>query len=693
MHSRGKRRLPMSDYLKKRFPAFQLKPGRTGKAPSRLLAAFLCLSVFVVLRLLNPLPLERLRDSSIGFLIESSNNFLGDAAPASTPDTVIVDIDDLTVNSYGKWPLPRSEITRMVQAINLAKPAAVGCACVFLGESEGVDAEFDRKLADSFHDGNVVLGIAEQRASPARGQVPSVGRISRPVVSFDNPDEIHDVPEFASITPVSTLFSRAAGGVGFLALQLSHEGIPRRLPTVVLNGNRLIPSLPIEMLRIGAKADGIAVRSDAYGVQSVIVGKRTIATDSNGVVWFRVASDRPIERFSAGEIMSGRADLSSIAGKYVLIGSSATGLSSDYVSPDGSLLPGIDALAFSLKALLEGTTLNYPASSLLYEILIGIGVIVFAFVSDKFFRAPLFIGLGIGVFIALWGLPLAYLHFAHRIVDPGLPALSLALVYTGLLYERFQQARTAARVEISEKEQQVTELRQESAQAAMAAANPRLSAVLTHELRQPLAAAQNYLGAIKRLSGGEQAQNEKLAAYAAEASRQIASMSEIMQEMADIVRGEFTMNLEKEIDAIVADTVTAAVLARQDDVVVVDKLPESLPAVNANRRQIEQLVSNLTRNAMEAPRNQKQLTITIAARVLDNEWIEFSIGDDAAGIPEGDREKIFNRYVSSKPGGSGIGLALCRTIVEAHGGKLWLTSSTRPGASGTTFYFTLRRAA
>jgi signal transduction histidine kinase len=685
----------MSVEPKKKFFAFRSKSGWTGKAPSRLLAALLCLAVFVILRLLNPLPFERLRDSSIGFLIETSSNFLDDDAPASIPDTVIVDIDDLTVNSYGKWPLPRSEITRMMQAINQAKPAVIGCACVFLGESEGTDAAFDRALADSFRDGNVVLGIAEQRTTLTRGATQNAGRIGRPVVSFDNPDEIHDVPEFASITPVSPLFSRAAGGVGFLALQLSHEGIPRRLPTVVLNGNRLIPSLPLEMLRIGENADGVAVHSGEYGVQSVIVGKRTISTDSNGVVWFRVDSDKPVERFSAGDIMTGRADLSSMAGKYVLIGSTATGLSSDYVSPDGSLLPGLDALAFSLKALIENTTLNYPPSSLLYEILIGLGVISLAFISDKFMRAPAFISLGIAVFLALWGLPLAYLHVTHRIVDPGLSMLALALVYTGLLYERFQQARTAARVEISEKDQQVTDLRQESAQAVMAAANPRLSAVLTHELRQPLAAAQNYLGAIKRLSNSDQApQNEKLVAYATEASRQIASMSEIMQEMADIVRGEFTMNLESDVGAIVADATTATVSAKkEDDIIVVDAIAENLPVVTVNRRQLEQLVSNLVRNAIEAPRNQTALTITVGARVLDHEWIEVSIADNAAGIPEADREKIFNRYVSSKPGGSGIGLALCRTIADAHGGKLWLTSSTKPGASGTTFRFTLRRAA
>lgn len=683
----------MPGILQKRHFTFRPKSGSAGKIASLVLIGLLCLATYLVLRLTNPLPLERLRDSSIGLLLGFSNNFFAENAPASSPQVVIVDIDDPTVNNYGKWPLPRSEITRLMEAVNKASPAAIGCACVFLGESEGIDKDFDLKLAQSFRDGSVVLGVAEQRASPAQAG-DNAWKIARPHVSFDNAAEIHDLPEFASITPVSNMFSKAAAGVGFLALQLSHEGIPRRLPTVVLYRNQLIPSLPMEMLRVGEKADAIFVRSGKFGIRSVSVGGRTIATDSDGVVWFRVHSDKPLMRISAGDILTGHADLSAIAGKYVLIGSTATGLSSDYVSPDGSLLPGLNALAFSLKALLQGSTLDYPPSSLLFEMAIGLLIVVFAFATDRLFKAPVFAALGIAVFAGLWALSLAYLHSENRIVDPGYPSLFLTLLYAGLLFGKFQSARLAAREEISEKEQEVTELRQETAQAAIAAANPRLSAVLTHELRQPLAAAQNYLGAIKRLSNVEQtSQNDKLAAYAAEASRQIASMSEIMHEMADIVRGEFTMNQEKEIGVIVADAVAAAISAKGDAVRVVSKIPGNLPTVVVNRRQIEQLVSNLARNAIEAPRGQKPLTLTVAARTLDADRIEVSIADNAAGIPEADQEKIFDKYVSSKPGGSGIGLALCRTIVEAHGGKIWFTSSTKPGASGTTFYFTLRRAA
>ena len=331
---------------------FRRTLGATGRTPSRLAIILLCLASYAVLRLVNPLPLERLRDSSIGFLIEFSNNFLTKEASPPPADVVIVDIDDVTVNNYGKWPLPRSEITRLLDAIDQARPATIGCACVFLGESESADADFDRKLALSFHNGRVVLGVAEQRSAASRSALNADWNLSRPVVSLGDPNDIRDIPAFTNVTPVNNIFSQVAGGVGFLALQLSHEGIPRRLPTIVLYGNQLIPSLPVEMLRVGSNEEAMNVKGGRFGVTSITVGNRSIPTDSNGAVWFRLHSDKPLIKLSAGDVLAGRADLSDLAGQYVLIGSTATGLSSDYVAADGSLLPGLDALAFSLNGLL-----------------------------------------------------------------------------------------------------------------------------------------------------------------------------------------------------------------------------------------------------------------------------------------------------------------------------------------------------
>lgn len=183
---------------------------------------------------------------------------------------------------------------------------------------------------------------------------------------------------------------------------------------------------------------------------------------------------------------------------------------------------------------------------------------------------------------------------------------------------------------------------------------------------------------------------DKLANYADEASRQISSMSDLMNELADVVRGDLTLQTESHPENIVSESVAATVASfEEEDIQVTHYLTASLPPVLLNQRQIEQVISNLVRNAIEAPRRRKKLNLVITLRVPEANFVEVSIADDADGIPETERHRIFSRFVSSKTGGSGIGLALCRDIVEAHGGKIWFDS--KPGA-GTTFFFTLRRA-
>jgi hypothetical protein len=147
---------------------------------------------------------------------------------------------------------------------------------------------------------------------------------------------------------------------------------------------------------------------------------------------------------------------------------------------------------------------------------------------------------------------------------------------------------------------------------------------------------------------------------------------------------------EAHFEDVVSEAVSSTVSSfEEEDIHVSHSSMPVVPPVLLNRKQIQQVISNLVRNAVEAPRPRKQLKLAIAMRAPDADTIEVSIADDANGIPDSDHHRIFSRFVSSKKGGSGIGLALCRDIVEAHGGKIWFEST--PGV-GTTFFFTLRRA-
>jgi signal transduction histidine kinase len=157
------------------------------------------------------------------------------------------------------------------------------------------------------------------------------------------------------------------------------------------------------------------------------------------------------------------------------------------------------------------------------------------------------------------------------------------------------------------------------------------------------------------------------------------------------VQREVTQSRETDFGRIVTEAVKGALDTSPDiaaGVGVNEKIPSFVPPVIVNTPQIEQVVRNLVKNALEAPRTSAPLEIDVSISGGE-EFVEVAIRDNAAGIPDAQREEVFTPYVSTKPGGSGIGLALCRDIVEAHGGRLWFDSV--PGR-GTVFHFTVPRA-
>jgi len=110
--------------------------------------------------------------------------------------------------------------------------------------------------------------------------------------------------------------------------------------------------------------------------------------------------------------------------------------------------------------------------------------------------------------------------------------------------------------------------------------------------------------------------------------------------------------------------------------------------VFADRVQIQQVIVNLVRNGLESLRNESERLITVTTKIRP-ETVEFIVHDCGAGLDPDVAERLFQAFVSTKRDGLGMGLSICRTIVEAHGGRIWATS---PG-SGARFHFTLCRKA
>lgn len=230
--------------------------------------------------------------------------------------------------------------------------------------------------------------------------------------------------------------------------------------------------------------------------------------------------------------------------------------------------------------------------------------------------------------------------------------------------------------------------RAELAHIARVSTMGEIATGLAHELNQPLTAISNYAESCARaLAAGPLAADEKLLGWidristnthrAAEMIRRLRSFTRKSQPKRSTIEiGEL---VDEVIDLIEAETRLQSVRVRwqsgQRDFVTVDRI------------QVQQVLVNLLRNAYEAmaANDPAQRIVTIRA-VKCGKWLELSVEDLGEGISPDDLERVFEAFFTSKADGVGIGLAISRSIVEDHGGRLWVTPNAQ---RGVTFHFTL----
>ena len=114
-------------------------------------------------------------------------------------------------------------------------------------------------------------------------------------------------------------------------------------------------------------------------------------------------------------------------------------------------------------------------------------------------------------------------------------------------------------------------------------------------------------------------------------------------------------------------------------------LEYSLPMAAADRVQLQQVLMNLMLNGIEAM-GETGGVLTVKSQLSDDRQIQISVNDTGPGLPPGKADQLFEPFFTMKPQGSGMGLAICKSIVESHGGRLWATAND---GRGTTFHFTL----
>lgn len=215
----------------------------------------------------------------------------------------------------------------------------------------------------------------------------------------------------------------------------------------------------------------------------------------------------------------------------------------------------------------------------------------------------------------------------------------------------------------------------------------RMASTLAHEINQPLTAIANYVQAGRQLlASGRADLLPRVSDAIAKAGEQAARAGAIIQRLRGFVaRGENETRPE-DLTALVEEAAALALVgAREYGIRVHLVLATDLPPVLVDRVQVQQVVLNLVRNAVEVlqPCPKREITVATAAR---GEFAEVTIEDSGPGIAAEIRDQIFSPFVSTKEDGMGLGLSICREIVERHGGQIDVSSS--PG-QGTRFRFTL----
>ncbi|HET8997447.1 MAG TPA: PAS domain S-box protein [Acetobacteraceae bacterium] len=213
----------------------------------------------------------------------------------------------------------------------------------------------------------------------------------------------------------------------------------------------------------------------------------------------------------------------------------------------------------------------------------------------------------------------------------------------------------------------------------------QLVSSLVHEVNQPLTAIGNYTQAIQRLLAAGNAERVPLALE--KIVEQTERAYQIIQRLRDFVRkGQSQRRAERLGETIQEAIALAAIGPAARGATIRTEVAPGVDRVEIDRIQIEQVLFNLLRNALEAMQGQPRREVLVRAQPAADGMVEVAVADSGPGLPDTVRQKLFQPFVTTKAAGMGVGLSVCKGIVEAHGGQM--TADDRPGG-GTVFRFTV----
>lgn len=422
-------------------------------------ARLLCLALLIglaALRVADPAPVEEIR-------VRTFDAFQRiDPRKKTARPVTIVDIDDKSLEKLGQWPWPRTRIAALVTELTRLGAVVIAFDAVFSEPDrlnpavaaetfQQLDEETraklralpsnDQILADAIRKSRVVLGesglpeeiAALDKTLPVTG-LAMLGEEPQRFM-FDFPGLLRNVP----------VLELAAAGRGLFTIKPERDGIVRRVPMIMQAQGQTMPSLTFEMLRVATGSGTILIKAEKAGIKSLGLKGIQIPTDHNGQLWVHYARNDASIYVPAVNVLEKSVAPDMIAGKLVLIGTSAVGLNDIKTTPVSRAMPGVEIHAQVLESTLTGAVISQPIYGIAVEfataLLFGLLVIAFA----PLFGPVTLVALGAAFASMLIGMSVYFYTQNRLLIDFTYPLMSTTAIYLTLIFSSFVREQAQRR--------------------------------------------------------------------------------------------------------------------------------------------------------------------------------------------------------------------------------------------------------
>ena len=402
---------------------------------ARLVALVLIVFALYV-RWQDPIPVQLVRN-----LTFDTYQRIAPREPEPLP-VAIIDIDDPSITEIGQWPWPRTRFAELVDTLTEYGAVAIAFDVIFaepdrlspqaVAADNAIPASASEVLS-RLPDNDDVLAAAFARSRVIVGQTSVRSAFHRTLSAEDIPDVAHaligpapdgmilDLPDLIQNLPV---LEDAAAGRGMFSIRPDPDGVYRNLPMVMSAQGHLRLALAPEMLRVATGGDPFVLRSNAGGVDGVVLARQFIQTASNGTVRPYLTHSLRERFIPAAKVLNGSVDPSLVAGKLLFVGTSAVGLGDYRATPFGVAVPGVELHAQLLENLMTGSLLQRPNYMVSYELAMALFLCFIFVILTPIMNARFLAMSSVLILTAIgWG---AFLVFQNQkmLVDASFPILA-----------------------------------------------------------------------------------------------------------------------------------------------------------------------------------------------------------------------------------------------------------------------------